>query len=69
MGFRFFMSDTAYRLDYYQQENGAIPFRDWLHDLRDRHGVERIRARLARVQAQTLVSGGALENVDNSKPS
>lgn len=51
MGYSFFMSDTAYRLDYYQQENGATPFRDWLHDLRDRHGVERIRARLARVRA------------------
>jgi len=51
MGYSFFMGDTAYRLDYYQQENGAIPFRDWLYDLRDRHGVERIRARLARVRA------------------
>ncbi len=49
--YSFFMSDTAYRLEYYQQENGAVPFREWLHDLRDRHGVERIRARLARVRA------------------
>lgn len=44
------MSDTAYSLEYYQQENGSAPFRDWLHGLRDRHGVERIRARLARVR-------------------
>jgi len=45
------MNDTQFSLEYYQQENGAVPFRDWLRGLRDRHSVERIRARLARVRA------------------
>lgn len=51
VGYSFCMSDTAFSLEYFQKENGAVPFRDWLHGLRDRHGVERIRARLARVRA------------------
>lgn len=45
------MSDTPFQLEYYQHENGQVPFRDWLHRLRDRQAVERIRARLTRVRA------------------
>jgi len=45
------MNETPYRLEYFQQENGSVPFRDWLNALRDQNGVERIRARLARVRA------------------
>jgi putative addiction module killer protein len=45
------MNETSYCLEYYQRENGSVPFRDWLHELRDSYGVERIRARLARVRA------------------
>lgn len=40
-----------FQLEYYQQENGAVPFRDWLRDLRDMRAVARIRARLTRVRA------------------
>ena len=44
------MTEPAYQIEYYQKENGDIPFRDWLHSLRDLHAIERIRARLARVR-------------------
>jgi len=40
-----------FQLEYYQQENGAVPFRDWLRDLRDMRAEARIRARLTRVRA------------------
>lgn len=40
-----------FQLQYYQQENGAVPFRDWLRDLRDMRAEARIRARLTRVRA------------------
>lgn len=45
------MREEQYRLEYYQQENGDVPFREWLHGLRDSLAVERIRARLTRVRA------------------
>lgn len=45
------MKTTAYLIEYYQKDNGDVPFREWLHALRDSQAVERIRARLARVRA------------------
>lgn len=45
------MSEERYQLEFYQQENGAVPFRDWLNTLRDSLAAERIRARLTRVRA------------------
>ncbi len=41
---------SEYRLEYYQQENGNIPFTEWLESLRDRVAVARIRIRLGRVR-------------------
>jgi len=40
-----------FQLEYYQQENGAVPFRDWLRELRDMRAAARIRARLTRIRA------------------
>jgi len=45
------MDEAKYQLEYYQQENGSVPFREWLHGLRDQMAVARIRARLTRVKA------------------
>lgn len=42
---------SEYQLEFYQRENGDVPFRDWLNGLRDLQGVARIRARLTRVRA------------------
>lgn len=45
------MSEERYQLEFYQQENGGVPFRDWLNSLRDSLAAARIRARLTRVRA------------------
>ncbi|MDD5286830.1 MAG: type II toxin-antitoxin system RelE/ParE family toxin [Desulfuromonadaceae bacterium] len=45
------MTEPVFQIEYYQKENGDIPFRDWLHSIRDSQAVERIRARLTRVRA------------------
>lgn len=42
---------SEYQLEFYQREDGDVPFRDWLNGLRDLQGVARIRARLTRVRA------------------
>ncbi len=44
------MTDTAYRLEYYQEENGDVPFNDWLAGLRDVTAVARVRIRLSRLR-------------------
>jgi putative addiction module killer protein len=54
------MTETAYRLEYYQKENGDIPFKDWLYSLRDLQAVERIRARLTRVRTGNFGNAKAL---------
>ncbi len=43
--------DEKYRIEIYQRQNGAVPFRDWLGSLRDLRAVARIRARLTRIRA------------------
>lgn len=44
------MTETAFRLEYYQKESGDVPFTEWLESLRDRTAVARIRIRLGRVR-------------------
>jgi len=44
------MTDTAYRLEYYQEENGDVPFNNWLTGLRDATAVARVRIRLSRLR-------------------
>ena len=44
------MTESAYRLEYYQKESGSIPFSEWLENLRDRTAIARIRIRLGRVR-------------------
>jgi putative addiction module killer protein len=53
------MTESAYRLEYYQKESGSIPFSEWLESLRDRTAIARIRIRLGRVR---------LGNFGNIKP-
>lgn len=53
------MTESAYRLEYYQNESGSIPFSEWLESLRDRTAIARIRIRLGRVR---------LGNFGNIKP-
>jgi putative addiction module killer protein len=43
--------DEKYQIELYQRQNGNVPFRDWLKDLRDLQAVARIRARLTRIRA------------------
>jgi putative addiction module killer protein len=44
------MTETTYRLEYYADDKGKEPFRDWLYGLRDRAAFARITARLDRVE-------------------
>ena len=44
------MVETPYRLEYYLDDNGKAPFKEWLYSLRDKMAVYRIRARLDRVE-------------------
>ncbi|HEY6874389.1 MAG TPA: type II toxin-antitoxin system RelE/ParE family toxin [Geobacteraceae bacterium] len=44
------MLETEYRIEYYQDAGGGVPFRDWLDGLRDVAAVARIRIRLNRVR-------------------
>lgn len=44
------MHETPYRLEYYADDKGQKPFRDWLYGLRDRAAFARITARLDRVE-------------------
>lgn len=44
------MPDTAYQIDYYQQEDGVVPFNEWLNGLRDATAVARVRIRLSRLR-------------------
>ncbi|HAD04171.1 MAG: hypothetical protein A2X84_08680 [Desulfuromonadaceae bacterium GWC2_58_13] len=60
-----------YQLEYYRRDNGAVPFRDWLHGLRDLQAVARVRARLTRLRAgnfgtvRTLGDGVAELKIDH----
>ncbi len=44
------MTEATYRLEYYADDKGRKPFRDWLYGLRDRATIARITARLDRVE-------------------
>ncbi len=44
------MTKTTYQLEYYVDDKGQEPFRDWLYGLRDRAAIARITARLDRVE-------------------
>ncbi len=44
------MPQAEYRIEYYQDAGGKVPFRDWLDGLRDTAAVARIRIRLNRVR-------------------
>ena len=44
------MIETPYRLEYYLDDNDKAPFLEWLHSLRDKMAIYRIRARLDRVE-------------------
>jgi len=54
------MNEPVYQLEYYQKENGDVPFKDWLYSLRGSQAVERIRARLTRVRAGNFGNAKAL---------
>jgi len=49
-GYNFTMIETRYRLEYYLEDNGVSPFKEWLSNLRDRNGHAKISARLNRVK-------------------
>ena len=44
------MPENSYHLEYYQQEDGSIPFSDWLGALKDKTAVARVRIRLNRLR-------------------
>lgn len=44
------MLPKEYRIEYYQDASGKVPFRDWLDRLSDAAAVARIRVRLNRVR-------------------
>ena len=44
------MTGQSWTLDYYINENGRAPFREWLESLRDFKAREAITARMARVR-------------------
>lgn len=44
------MTESAYKIEYYQKESGSTPFTEWLESLRDRAAIARIRIRLGRVR-------------------
>jgi len=54
------MHTEPYRIDYYTDEHGKKPFREWLQALRDQIAAVRIRARLTRVRAGNF---GIVRNV------
>ena len=54
------MHTEPYRIDYYTDENGNKPFREWLQALRDQIAAVRICARLTRVRAGNF---GSVRNV------
>jgi len=54
------MQTGPFRIEYYTDENGNKPFREWLNDLRDQIAAVRIRARLTRVKTGNF---GLVRNV------
>jgi len=60
------MPETPCRLEYYIDDKGREPFREWLYGLRDRAAIARITARPGRVELGNPgickeVGGGVLE--------
>ena len=60
------MNDSLYLLEEYVTEEGKIPFREWLHALRDARARAKIRVRLNRVRLGNFgdakpVGGGVFE--------
>ena len=43
--------EEKFQLEMYRRDNGEVPFRDWLHNLKDVRAVAKIRARLTRMRA------------------
>lgn len=41
-------------VEYYETKNGQQPFRDWLLNLKDKEGRQKIKARIARVSLGNL---------------
>lgn len=48
------MRQPECQIEYYQDSDGKVPFRDWLDGLRDVAAVARIRIRLNRVRLGNL---------------
>ena len=44
------MQQTEYRIEFYRDTGGKVPFRDWLDGLRDVAAAARIRIRLNRIR-------------------
>lgn len=44
------MPDSLYKLEYYQQEGGLVPFINWLDRLPDATAVARVLIRLSRLR-------------------
>ena len=60
------MNDAPYVLEEYITESGKIPFREWLHALRDARARAKVRVRLNRVRLGNFgdakpVGGGVYE--------
>ncbi len=48
------MRTYPYELEYYVTNDGKVPFREWLHDLKDISARAKIRVRLDRVRLGNL---------------
>ncbi len=60
------MADTAYRLEYYLEDDGRAPFTVWLSNIHDRAAHARISARLNRLKLGNFgvvkaLGGGVIE--------
>jgi len=60
------MDDALYVLEEYVTEGGKIPFREWLHALRDARSRAKVRVRLNRIRLGNFgdvkpVGGGVYE--------
>lgn len=56
------MDTSPYRITYYADAKGEKPFRKWFLSLRDRTAIQRIAARLDRIEAGNL---GVIKPVGN----
>lgn len=56
--------DVAIQVLEYQTEDGRIPYREWLHSLRDRQARARVRVRVDRVSLGNLGDWGMVGGGD-----